>query len=41
MDTLKKKTNYKPKKENVDKLIVYLKKINGKGKNIGTNSKGK
>ena len=32
---------YKPKKENIEKLIVYLKKVNGKSKNIGTNSKGK
>ena len=32
---------YKPKKENIEKLLVYLKKVNGKGKDIGTNGKGK
>lgn len=32
---------YKPKKENINKLIVYLKKLDGKSKDIGTNSKGK
>jgi hypothetical protein len=32
---------YKPKKENIEKLLVYLNKVNGKSKDIGTNSKGK
>jgi hypothetical protein len=32
---------YKPKKENIEKLLVYLNKVNGKSKDIGTNGKGK
>ena len=32
---------YKPKKENIEKLLVYLNKVNGKSKDIATNSKGK
>lgn len=32
---------YKPKKENITKLLVYLKRLDGKDKNITTNSKGK
>ena len=32
---------YKPKKENIEKLLVYLNKVNGKNKDIGTNGKGK
>lgn len=32
---------YKPKKENIEKLLVYLNNVNGKSKDIGTNGKGK
>lgn len=31
---------YKPKKENINKLLVYLKKLDGKDKDIATNGKG-
>jgi hypothetical protein len=31
---------YKPKKENIKKLIVYLKKLDGKDKDKSTNGKG-
>lgn len=37
-----KKRDYKPKEENIKKLIVFLNKIeNGREKNIRVNSKGK
>lgn len=32
---------YKPKKENINKLLVYLKKLDGKGQDIRINGKGK
>ena len=32
---------YKPKKENIKKLIVYLKKIDGKLEDKSVNGKGK
>lgn len=32
---------YKPKKENINKLLVYLKKIDGKLEDKSINSKGK
>lgn len=31
---------YKPKKENIQKLIVYLKKLDGKSKDKPVTSKG-